>query len=253
MNKIPSFRSLLAEDIQNYLDFKRVIGRKFKSEEATLRLLDRFLSDYPIADRSALTPPLIESFLFSRPRTRPRSFNHLLGVVRCFFAWIVTQGRLTPSPVQVKPRRTNSRRLPFIFEHDQVRQMLQIAAQLPDNSRATHRGDVYSLIFRLMYGLGLRVGEITRLCHEDVDRRRQVLVIRKTKFGKSRLVPFGPKLGEHIEGYLASRSNWYGQNLPSSSTKAWVSPRNRGRSTVSALPSAFFCGADPVAMVSLRH
>jgi site-specific recombinase XerD len=211
MNRTPCFHSLLAEDIQNYIDFKRAIGHKFKTEEAALRLLDRFLSDYSVVDRYAITRTLIESFLASRPRNRPRSFNHLLGVVRCFFTWTVTQGQLTHSPVQAKPRRTNSRRLPFIFEPDQVRQILQIAAQLPDNSRAIHRGDVYSLIFRLMYGLGLRVGEITRLCREDVDREHRMLVIRDTKFSKSRFVPFGPKIGEHIEAYLTSRPNWYGQ------------------------------------------
>ena len=30
----------------------------------------------------------------SRPRRRPRSYNHLLGVIRCFFAWMIVQERL---------------------------------------------------------------------------------------------------------------------------------------------------------------
>ena len=211
MNTTYSFRSLLAEDIQRYLDFKRATGRKFDTEEAALRLFDRFLSEYPVMDLDALTPQLIEVFLASRPRTRPRSFNHLLGVIRCFFAWSVVQGRLTHSPVRSQPRVVNSRRFPYIFEPEQVRHILIIAAQLPDNPRATHRAEVYALIFRLMYALGLRVGEVVRLCHADVDRTRRLLVIRHTKFGKSRLVPVGPKLWEHIEAYLISRANWHNQ------------------------------------------
>lgn len=214
MNTTYSFRSLLAEDIQSYLNSKRATGHKFETEEATLRLFDRFLSDYPVVDRAALTPPLIEAFLASRPRTRPRSFNHLLGVIRCFFVWIVAQGRLTHSPVQSQPRAVNSQRFPYIFEPEQVRHILIIAAQLADNPRATHRAEIYALIFRLMYGLGLRVGEVVRLCYRDVDRTRRLFVIRQTKFGKSRLVPFGPKLWEHIEAYLISRANWHGQWQP---------------------------------------
>ena len=227
MNTTHSFRSLLAEDIKSYLDIKRTTGRKFDTEEAALHLLDRFLSNYPVVDPTALTPPLIEAFLASRPRTRPRSFNHLLGVVRCFFAWTVTQGRLTHSPVRVRPRPVSSRRLPFLFEPEQVQHILQIAAQLPDNPRATHRAEVYSLIFRLMYGLGLRVGEIVRLCHGDVDRQRRLLVIRKTKFGKSRLVPFGPNIGKHVEAYLASRVNWYGQWQPDDPLFSFSNDRRR--------------------------
>jgi len=54
----------------------------------------------------------------------------------------------------------------------------------------------YPLIFRMMYGIGLRIGEISHRCYKDVDRERQMLVIRDTKFGKSRLVPFGSKMGD---------------------------------------------------------
>lgn len=205
------FRSLLAEDIQIYLDCKRATGRKFNTEELALRLFDRFLSDYPVVDKADLSPALIEAFLASRPRTRPRSFNHLLGVLRCFFAWTAIQDRSAYSPVQAQPRPTTSRLLPFLFEPEQVQHILDVAARLPDNPRAIHRKDVYPLIFRLMYGLGLRVGEVVRLCHKDVDRQRRLLVIRETKFGKSRIVPFGPKLGEHIAAYLLKRTNWDGQ------------------------------------------
>lgn len=211
MSNKPSLRSLLAEDIQLYLDFKRAIGRKFDTEESALRLFDRFLSNYPVVDRANLTPPLLEEFLASRSRSRPRSFNHLLGVLRCFFAWIVIQGRLTHSPVRTRPRPTRSRLIPFLFEPEQMQRVLEIAAQLPDNSWAIHRKDVYPLIFRMMYGLGLRVGEISSLCYKDVDRERQILIIRDTKFGKSRLVPFGSKMGEHIEAYLLKCVDWYGQ------------------------------------------
>lgn len=212
-NKTP-FRSLLAEDFQLYLDFKRAAGRKFNTEESVLRLFDRFISDLPIVEWTDLSPSLIETFLASRPRTRPRSFNHLLGVIRCFFAWIVIQGRLPHSPVQARPQRTGSQLLPFLFGPEQVQRILEIASQLPDNPRATHRKEVYPLIFRLMYGLGLRVGEVSRLCYKDLDWERRLLVIRETKFGKSRFVPFGPKLGGHIEAYLLKRVAWYGQWLP---------------------------------------
>ncbi|HEX05631.1 MAG TPA: integrase, partial [Bacteroidetes bacterium] len=214
MKTKPLFHSLLADDIQFYLDFKRATGHKFNTEEATIHLFDRFLSEFPVINRADLTPPIIETFLASRPRTRPRSFNHLLGVLRCFFAWMVIQGRLTYSPIKARPRRVNSRLIPFLFNPEHMQRILEITAQLPDNPRASHRSEVYSLIFRLMYGLGLRVGEVVRLCIKDVNRERQLLEIRETKFGKSRLVPFGPNLGKHVEIYLLQRLKWYRQWQP---------------------------------------
>jgi site-specific recombinase XerD len=263
MNTTYSFRSLLADDIQSYLDFKRAIGRKFDTEEAALRLFDRFLSEHSVMDLDALTPQLIEVFLASRPRTRPRSFNHLLGVIRCFFVWSVAQCRLTHSPVRSQPRAVNSRHFPYIFKPEQVRHILAIAAQLPDNPRATHRAEIYVLIFRLMYALGLRVGEVVRLCHADVDRTRRLLVIRQTKFGKSRLVPVGPKLWEHIEAYLISRRNWHAQwqsDDPlfsfSNDRKKPIRPETISQTFHHLLPQLELArseGIDPPCLHHLRH
>ena len=40
----------------------------------------------------------------------------------------------------------------------------------------------------VLYGTGLRLGEVSRLTHADADLRNATLLIRETKFGKSRLV-----------------------------------------------------------------
>ena len=45
-----------------------------------------------------------------------------------------------------------------------------------------------------MYGRGLRLSEALALRREDVDLRAGTLLIRETKFYKSRLVPMGPNL-----------------------------------------------------------
>ncbi len=58
-------------------------------------------------------------------------------------------------------------------------------------------------MFALCYGLGLRAGEACGLRIGDVDTARDLLVVRGGKFGKSRLVPHGPRIaalvGEQLE------------------------------------------------------
>ena len=92
---------------------------------------------------------------------------------------------------------------PFIFNQDQIKKLLEETAKLSSRQeRFVHRAETYRLAFLLMYGLGLRVGEVARLCRKDVDSDRQLLIVRKTKFSKSRLVPYGPKLKEEINTYM---------------------------------------------------
>ena len=173
----------LSAAVDGFLAHKRALGRKYQTEEATLRLLLAFTSQHGVVGLRDLTPGLLDAFIASRPRARARSFNHLVGVVRCFLDWAVTQQRLEASPLRTTRRRVTDQRLPFLFDATQARQLLQAAAALPDNPRATDRGPTYHAIFALCYGLGLRAGEACGLRAGDVDAKRQLLVVRGGKFG----------------------------------------------------------------------
>jgi len=208
------FRSVVAQDIQHFLAYKRSLGRRFEVEEKTLRLFDRYVVEQKIEHPAQLTAGLIEAFLASRRRPRPRSYNHLLGTVRRLFDWLVDQGRLDRSPVQTKPRRQTAHRVPFIFDATLAHRLLQVARDLPENSRAPMRGSTYHAIFAVLYGLGLRVGEACRLQVADVDFDRRLLLIRETKFYKSRLVPFGPKMEALLRQHLQVQTQRRGALSP---------------------------------------
>lgn len=197
-----AFHSVLADGIVRFLTHKRALGRRFQSEERELRLLDRFLHTHAVARVEDLTADLLAAFLASRPRRWPRSYNHLLGVVRGLLDWLVGQGILPASPLRATPRRVTTQRLPYLFDAALARRLLAIASSLEDAAGAPLRGLTYRTIFALLYGLGLRVGEVARLQRADVDLARAVLCIRATKFGKSRLVPFGPRMAALLRDYL---------------------------------------------------
>jgi integrase len=191
--------------VTGFLEHKRSIGRKYNSEEAELTLLVRFAHERGVRRLDRLTPGLLDDFLASRPRFRPRSFNHLLGVVGCLLDWAVTNELIDASPLKTRRRRATSGRVPFLFDLAQARQLLDAAAALPDNPRAAQRGPTYRTIFGLCYGLGLRAGEACALRLGDVDFDRQLLVVRGGKFGKNRLVPHGTRIGQMVAGQVERR------------------------------------------------
>ncbi|MGI8393164.1 tyrosine-type recombinase/integrase [Leucobacter sp. W1038] len=188
--------------VSDFLAYKRALGRKYETEEAALRLLVRFADEHGVTDLDGLTGPLLEEFLGSRPRHRARSFNHLVLVVTGFLNWAVAQGRLPACPLQRIRRPETAERLPFIFETSQVRLILAAAGALDDNPRARNRAMIHRTVFALCYGLGLRAGEACNLQVGDVDTDRQLITVRGGKFGKSRLVPHGPRIGELLTSRL---------------------------------------------------
>ncbi|HEY4370035.1 MAG TPA: tyrosine-type recombinase/integrase [Steroidobacteraceae bacterium] len=200
------FESILADPINRYLALKRSMGCRFNTEDRALRVFDQFLTDRGVSSVGDIDAALLDAFLASRRRSA-RSYNNLLGVVRRLLDWMVDQQELAVSPLQSRPRREGTRRLPFLYDEATIRRILKCAAELPDGTRAPQRGATYATIFAILAALGLRVGEVSRLQCGDVDLQREVLLVRNSKFGKSRLVPFGPRLAARGSTALVCRTS----------------------------------------------
>lgn len=204
------FVSPLARDIDRFLAHKRALGCRYQTEESTLRIFDRYLVQRRIRTVRGVTPDVIAAFLKTRPHQRPRSYNQFLGVLRVLFRWLVAREVVGRSPVQARPRRASRLRIPVILEPAHVKRLLEFAGQLSDAYGGSLRGPTYRTIFATLYALGLRVGEVCRLRVRDVDWERRLLRILDSKFGKDRLVPFGPRLGAVLAGYLDVRRARHG-------------------------------------------
>ena len=97
-----------------------------------LSLFDRYLCEHGIRDRAEVTSEFIDAFLASRPRTRPRSYNHLLGVLRRFFDWAVLQRLIDRNPVTGRPRRETSKRLPCLFDLAAAKRLLALVDMIKE-------------------------------------------------------------------------------------------------------------------------
>ncbi len=258
-----SKEGLLAESIKLYLAHKHSLGKQLAKVGPMLHLLDGYLLANGVAGVGQITAVHLNAFVMSRSRRSPRSHNGLIGAVRGLLDWMVVHEVLPESPLRCELRRVTSTRRPFLFDPDQARRLLQVAEQLPSNPRAQTRGETYKMIFARLYGLGLRVGEASRLCRKDIDLDNQLLIIRQTKFGKDRLVPFGPKMARAIASFLDLEESRFGP-IPSECPAFSFNKRKRtpiGTNTISwvfhrllpALQLTVPTGVAPPHLHCLRH
>src|SRR5262249_56839919 len=111
-------------------------------------------------------------------------------VVSCFALWLSAADRRTEvPPADLLPGRYVRKR-PYIYSDTEIRDLVRTAGQLA--SPAGLRGRNYATIFGLLAVTGLRISEVVALDREDVDLVEGILRIRRTKFGKARLVG-GPR------------------------------------------------------------
>jgi integrase len=93
---------------------------------------------------------------------------------------------------------------PYVYSTEELRRLLEAASIL----RIGHRPQVpamYRTLLLLLYGSGMRIGEALRLALQEIDLTEQVIIVRDTKFFKTRLVPIGPKLNRELVAYVERR------------------------------------------------
>ena len=216
----------LLQLIEQYVAFRQALGERFQTNAAILRAFGRAL-DVGV-DMDDVAPERVKAFLDGTgPITSSWHIKH--NALRGFYSYAISRGYVATAPLPpVIPKRPPAF-VPYIYSHEELRRLLQAI----DSFRST-RSCLDSITLRtlvlLLYGTGLRVGEALALDRADVDWDQSLLTVRRTKFFKTRLVPFGPQLGQALIQYVArpqSSSPMPLEGAPLFTTRAGVRVKRR--------------------------
>lgn len=121
------------------------------------------------------------------------------AAVRTFFAWARRTGRLETDPALRLASPKRARTLPDVLTREGASAVLDVAAVAADDEDPIHLRN--RAVLELLYATGIRVGELTGLDVDDVDRSRRVVrVLGKGR--KERMVPFGQPADEALAEWL---------------------------------------------------
>ena len=117
------------------------------------------------------------------------TMNQVVNAVRAYYERVL--GR--PKDELRLPRPRKQRSLPNVCTEEEARRMLRETRNLK------HR-----TILAMVYGLGLRKGEVQHLLVGDVHRERRTVHVRFAKGNKDRVLALQPSLLALLEDYLAA-------------------------------------------------
>lgn len=194
---------MLRPAIDAYLAIRRAAGFQLRVTEALLHHYARFAAAR--GETSVRAPTAVEwAALAPSPAQRGRRLETVTIFARHVHA---EDARHEIPPMGVFSTRRIPYR-PFIFTPAQIHQLLEHAARLPPAGSLRPR--TYSTLFSLLAVTGLRISEALALRLEDLTP--DGLLIRTTKFRKSRLVPLHPSAQRGLERYLECRRHLAGND-----------------------------------------
>jgi integrase len=230
------FVSPLAAQLTRFLAQKHAMGYRYRDEARALRELDRFLAPRLSKDDPLITTAIVHDYVARRKTESETTRSHRLTLMRevCRFL------RLEDPRVMVPDRRSlrivRRKFVPRVLSRDEGKRFLKGCGQLPPGQASPLRAAVLGTALHVLYLVGLRAGELLRLRQSDFDCKAGVLLIRNSKFNKSRLVPIAPDLVKRIVDCGAVTGERYGRGLPDS--PLFPSPRG-GQYSITALRDAF--------------
>lgn len=216
------FTSALGPVIERYLALKQALGRGYVLERSVFICLDGFLGAQP-PDGSDLIAGSFAQWCATLVHLAPTVRRNRMRIVRnlCLYRRRYDPHCFVPDTATFP--RPHAPRRPYLFTEQDIVRLLRAAGNLQPSANSPLHGQVFRLAIVLLFTAGLRRGELVRLVLGDYDAAERSLVIRATKFHKSRVVPLSHDAAGEMDTYLRQR-----RTLPHAASAPLLCNRRRG-------------------------
>lgn len=190
----------LSQLIAEYVTFKKAMGMRFQSEAGIFRSFNRAVGDPELA---TIDPDAVTTFLAGKgPITATWHLKY--KVLKGLFRFAVSRGYADSDPLPRNVPKHPEPQMPHIYSTEELLRLLGATDTL-ETPMSPLQAVTFKAILLTLYSTGLRIGEALSLTLADVSLADSLITVRDSKFFKTRLVPIGPRLADHLKSYLAKR------------------------------------------------
>jgi len=194
----------LQDHLRQYVAARRVLGTQLREPARTLSGFIRFLAR---KKSKFITTSLALEWSQQSKNVQRATWARKLSMVRQFARWlsVIEPRHQVPPPRLLNVRHRRNK--PHIYSDQEIARLMAAAAAL--KSPRGMRGLTLVTLIGLLAATGLRPGEAGALENQDVNLEAGVLVIRESKFGKSRLVPVHKSVVTVLGKYARERNGTF--------------------------------------------
>ncbi len=199
-----AFEGPLAARFSEFATLMRSTGGRHVSLLCTIARFDRFLAQaHPQA--TSITKEILLAWFTSFQQLKPTSQSRYRTATFQICKYLRRRDPVTAIREDIEPLRVRRDFQPHIFSLDEIARLLRAARELRVRPCDPLRPWSMELVVVLLYTAGLRIGEAVRLEIRDYDPGPATLVIRETKFAKTRLVALSTSARRVLDAYLIRR------------------------------------------------
>ena len=186
--------------LDEFLNFKRSCGYKYISEETTLKAFYNYIQDNP-KSKLGLTKKFMETWAILDIKECRKSLANRVSVLKEFTLYLNTIGYKTHILKSIKNSR-NKNFIPYIFSRNEIEKIFNTVDNLPNSLHNRYNShEVYPVLFRVLYGCGLRISETLHIKIKNIDTLTGKIIIDVAKYDKQRIVVMSESLRDICHKY----------------------------------------------------
>ncbi|KXX62319.1 tyrosine-type recombinase/integrase [Rhodococcus sp. LB1] len=190
--------STLRAAADDYLAMRRALGYQLRQEG---RILASFVDHLEHHGLTRITIEAALAWATEPEHADPIWWAKRLTVVRGFAGYLRAWDERTEVPPAGLLSKGVRRRTPYLYSPAQIVAVMGAARRLDSPLRAA----TFETFVGLMAATGLRTGEAMGLDRDDVHLDDSLLIVRHSKFDKSRQVPLHQTTADALEDYARRR------------------------------------------------
>lgn len=193
------WKSSLADQMQMFLKLKKMAGFKYEKEEKLLEKFDKYCLKIGFSGK-ALTRKLVDGFCYGIYYEKDSTRYDKKKLLSGFGKFLCQNGyKSYICPIISGPGKRTFK--PYIYSEEELDRFFKAIDKYPAHP-LSNRHLVDPLMFRMIYGCGLRVSEALNLKLKDIDTKEGTLTILGAKNGKDRKIPMADSLTRRCKDYL---------------------------------------------------
>ena len=197
IRKSPTMTGPFAETVHEFIQYKRSVGFKYADEPKCLSRFCRFSEEQGVTEIE-ISRSLAERWIAPREGESEKSRSHRITCIRQFAIYLNNLGYDAYIVPEVKGLNHNSF-VPYIFTHEQITSVIKAADETEPREVARNMHLALPVIFRILYGCGLRVSEVVGLRYKDVNLEEGILTIREAKTDRDRYIPLSDRFVRYAD------------------------------------------------------
>ena len=200
MNK--QFHSIHATYIYQLVSLKRQLGFRYRTEETILSIFDRFALDKG-GSKIGITRELADAWINLRPNESASYKYHRAICLNQLASFLINAG-IRSYVCQIPTRKTSF--VPHIYSRSEMATLFRVCDEMKLVKGLRSIIIVIPTLIRLLYATGLRISEALLLRNRDVNLQENYLIVRDSKNGNERMLPFSDSLSKVCKNYLVNRN-----------------------------------------------